>query len=99
MAVAVYLAVLTKAANVLDLHIPKSEGLTLARERQIMRIMKTATLDPIVSEFETQEHSNAYDIWFKAKVQEAMDSKKPRIPHDEVVKLMQERLALLQKTA
>ena len=99
MAVAVYLAVLTKAANVLELHIPKSEGLTLARERQIMRIMKTATLDPIVSEFETQEHSNAYDIWFKTKVQEAMDSKKPRIPHDEVVKLMQERLALLQKTA
>ena len=94
-----YLAVLTKAANVLDLHIPKSEGLTLARERQIMRIMKTATLDPIVSEFETQEHSNAYDIWFKTKVQEAMDSKKPRIPHDEFVKLMQERLALLQKTA
>ena len=64
-----------------------------------MQIMKTATLDPIVSEFETQEHSNAYDIWFKTKVQEAMDSKKPRIPHDEVVKLMQERLALLQKTA
>ena len=99
MAVAVYLAVLTKAANVLELHMPKSEGLTLARVRQIMQIMKTATLDPIVSEFETQEHSNAYDIWFKTKVQEAMDSKKPRIPHDEVVKLMQERLALLQKTA
>ena len=94
-----YLAVLTKAANVLELHMPKSEGLTLARVRQIMQIMKTATLDPIVSEFETQEHSNAYDIWFKTKVQEAMDSKKPRIPHDEVVKLMQERLALLQKTA
>ena len=74
-----YLAVLTKAANVLELHIPKSEGLTLARERQIMQIMKTATLDPIVSEFETQEHSNAYDIWFKTKVQEAMNSKKPVI--------------------
>ena len=94
-----YLPVLTKAAHVLELHMPKSQGLTLARERQIMRSMKTAPLDPIVSEFETQEQSNVYDIWFKTKVQEAVDSKKPRIPHDEVVKLMQERLALLQKTA
>ena len=42
-------------------------------------------LDPIVSEFETQEQADAYDVWFRAKVQEAIDSKRPRIPHDQVM--------------
>lgn len=48
--------------------------------------MTTVTpLDPRVSEFETQEQADSYDRWFKAKVQEAIDSKKPRIPHDQVM--------------
>ena len=46
---------------------------------------RTTFLDPIVSEFETQEQADAYDAWFCAKVQEAIDSKKPRIPHDQVM--------------
>lgn len=46
--------------------------------------MNTATLDPRVSEFETQEQAASYDDWFRAKVQEAIDDKRPRIPHDQV---------------
>lgn len=54
------------------------------------------TLDPIVSEFDTQEQADSYDKWFRAKVQEALDSDKPSIPHDEamaqVERLLRERL-------
>ena len=44
-----------------------------------------AALDPIISEFETEEQAASYDHWSRAKVQEAIDSKKPRIPHDQVM--------------
>jgi hypothetical protein len=39
-------------------------------------------LDPCISEFETLEQAVAYDAWFRAKVQEALDSKEPSLPHD-----------------
>lgn len=42
-------------------------------------------LDPLISEFATQADADSYDAWFRAKVQEALDSKKPRIPHDEAM--------------
>ncbi len=42
-------------------------------------------LDPIVSEFASTEDEEAYDIWFRAKVQEALDDPRPGIPHDEVM--------------
>lgn len=42
-------------------------------------------LDPIVSEFATTEEAEAYDAWFRAKVQEALDDPRPPIPHDEAV--------------
>ena len=44
----------------------------------------SAVLSPIVSEFETQEEADAYDAWFRTKVQKSLDSKSPRIPHDQV---------------
>ena len=34
----------------------------------------------------------AHDAWFRAKVQEAIDSKKPRIPHDQVMAEMWETI-------
>ena len=43
------------------------------------------TLDPLISEFATDEEENSYDRWFRAKVQAAIDSKEPRIPHDQVM--------------
>lgn len=42
-------------------------------------------LDPIISEFETEEQAEAYDRWFREKVQEALDDPGPLIPHDEVM--------------
>ena len=59
--------------------------------------MTITTLDPRVSEFETEEAAARYDVWFRAQVQEAIDSACPPIPHDEVVRRMEERLASLQK--
>ena len=44
-----------------------------------------AKLDPIVSEFESDEAAEAYDVWFRAKVQEALDSDEPDIPHEQVM--------------
>ena len=55
--------------------------------------MHTATtFDPLVSEFETQEQANSYDRWFQREVQEAIDSKKPRVPHDQVMAQMWEAI-------
>jgi len=42
-------------------------------------------LDPIVSEFATQEEADAYDKWFWAKVQASLDNPGKLIPHEEVM--------------
>ncbi|EEQ18585.1 hypothetical protein yinte0001_2580 [Yersinia intermedia ATCC 29909] len=47
-------------------------------------IMSTK-LSPIVSEFETEEQAESYDLWFRAKVEASMNSPKPQTPHDEVM--------------
>ncbi|MGL5839808.1 MAG: type II toxin-antitoxin system RelB family antitoxin [Sphingorhabdus sp.] len=45
-----------------------------------------AKLDPIVSEFATEEEAEAHDRWFRAQVQAALDEKdEPCIPHEEVM--------------
>lgn len=41
-----------------------------------------AVLSPIVSEFETEEQESSYEQWFRTKVEEALRSEKPRLPHD-----------------
>lgn len=51
-------------------------------------------LDPIVSEFDTEGDAAAYDVWFRAQVQAALDSKEPRIPHEQV---MAEARAIIKK--
>ena len=45
----------------------------------------TKKLDPIISEFETQEQADSYDKWFRAKVQAALADKRPDVPHDEAM--------------
>ena len=54
-----------------------------------------AKLDPIVSEFATEEEAAAYDVWFRAQVEAALKEKGPGIPHDEVMamarKVIEER--------
>ena len=42
----------------------------------------SVALSAIVSEFETEEQETSYNQWFKAKVEEALHSEKPRLPHD-----------------
>ena len=42
-------------------------------------------LDPIISEFATEEEALAYDAWFRAQVEEGLKSKGPWIPHEEVM--------------
>jgi len=42
----------------------------------------SVTLSPIVSEFETEEQEASHDHWFRAKVEEALHSEKPRLSHD-----------------
>ena len=46
-------------------------------------------LSPIESEFATSEDAAAHDAWFRAKVERAMASKEPGIPHDQVMAEMQ----------
>ena len=42
-------------------------------------------LDPIVSEFASTEEEEAYDRWFRAKVEKAMTSTKPTLSHEEAM--------------
>jgi hypothetical protein len=44
-----------------------------------------AKLDPLVSEFATTEEAEAYDAWFRAKVEASLADTRPAIPHDEAV--------------
>lgn len=47
--------------------------------------MNARQLDPIISEFETEEQAASYDRWFRAKVQASLDDPRPSIPHDEAM--------------
>jgi len=51
-----------------------------------------AVLSPIVSEFETEEQETRYNQWFRAKVEEALHSEKPRLPHDAAMAKVQAML-------
>jgi hypothetical protein len=49
-------------------------------------LMTPATaLDPIVSEFETQEQEASHTAWLRAKVAASLADPRPAIPHDEVM--------------
>lgn len=49
-------------------------------------------LDPIISEFDTEEEAEAYDRWFRAKVEAALADPRPKIPHDQVMGEMRQLL-------
>ena len=57
----------------------------------------SAVLSPIVSEFETEEQEASYDLWFRAKVGEAMRSEKPRLAHDAAMAKVQAMLEMRRK--
>jgi hypothetical protein len=56
-----------------------------------------AVLDPLISEFATQAEADAYDQWFRAKVQEALDDPRPGIPHDQVMAKMDALIAKYER--
>jgi len=39
-------------------------------------------LDPLVSEFDSQEQALQYEQWFRVKVQEALEDEHGFLPHD-----------------
>ncbi|RFO96169.1 stability determinant [Rhodoferax lacus] len=47
---------------------------------------------PIVSEFATAELEASHDQWFRAKVEEALRSEKPRLSHDAAMTKVQAML-------
>ncbi|MFN3669769.1 MAG: hypothetical protein ACK4VY_10705 [Brevundimonas sp.] len=42
-------------------------------------------LDPIESEFASTEEAEAYDAWFRAKVERSLADTRPPIPHAEAM--------------
>jgi len=42
-------------------------------------------LSPIESEFASTEEAEAYDVWFRAKVERSLADTRPSIPHDEAM--------------
>lgn len=47
--------------------------------------MMSTPLDPIVSEFETQEQAESYDRWFRERIQQSLDDTRSNVPHDEAM--------------
>lgn len=47
-------------------------------------------LSPIESEFATAGEAEAYDRWFREKVQASLDDHRPSAPHDEVMAKLRE---------
>jgi predicted transcriptional regulator len=49
-----------------------------------------AKLDPIISEFETEEDAEAYDKWFREQVEAGLaESDEGNVPHEEVMRKAQ----------
>jgi len=56
----------------------------------------TARLDPPLMEFETDHLAASHDRWFRAEVDEAINSPKPRVPHDEAIARVDALMALIR---
>jgi hypothetical protein len=52
--------------------------------------MSITALDPLVSEFDTEEQAASYDGWFRARVQQALDDPRAAIPHDQAMTKLDE---------
>jgi predicted esterase len=68
----------------------------LARRFRPCYVLGMAKLDPIISEFETEEAEASYDAWFRAQVEAGLADKGPGIPHEQV---MREAKAIIAKYA
>ncbi|GAA5015403.1 hypothetical protein GCM10023206_26440 [Acinetobacter puyangensis] len=43
------------------------------------------TFDPLISEFDSSDDAEKYDLWFRAKVRKSLADPRPSIPHDEAM--------------
>jgi len=50
-----------------------------------MNTATAAVLEPLASEFETEEQEVSYDTWLRAKLAASLADPRPRIPHDQVM--------------
>ena len=69
-------AVKARASAVLD-----GIGLTVS---DAVRMLLTRIADEGTLPLTQPEDAKAYDLWFRAQVQEALDDPRPGIPHEEV---------------
>jgi len=59
----------------------------------------TTKLDPLISEFETVEEEASYIAWLRTKIAQSIADPRPKIPHDEVMRRVDERIAYWQNKA
>ena len=52
----------------------------------------TVLLDPLVSEFETEEQEKSYDAFFRNKVQQSIKDTIPNVSHDQAMLLVRQEL-------
>jgi DNA-damage-inducible protein J len=64
-----------------------------------VRILLTRTANEGAPPFELFQSTAAHDAWFRAKVQEALDDPRPRIPHEQVKAYFAERKAAAARKA
>ena len=50
------------------------------------------SLDPLVSEFETEEQEKKYDAFFRSKVQRSIQDTTPNVSHDQAMLLVHQEL-------
>ena len=55
--------------------------------------MNTAVLDPLVSEFETAQQEAEHTAWIQGELLRRQKDQRPSVPHDEIVRRMEERMA------
>jgi len=53
----------------------------------------STTLDPLLSEYETDEQEAAHIVWLRAEMKKSITDPRPKIPHDEVMRRLDERIA------
>lgn len=58
-----------------------------------------AKLSPIESEFATTEEAEAYDVWFRRKVERSLADPRPALPHDQVMAEMRALIDSRRKKA
>jgi len=58
-----------------------------------------STADPLISAFETTEQEAAHTAWLRAEMEKSIADPRPKIPHDEVMRRMDERIAWWQEKA